>query len=591
MSRAELIEAARGDRSMDVAIKNVKLINVFTCEIYPADIGIYGDRIALVGPVGEFDLNAKQVIDGEGKWASPGFIDTHIHIESTMVTPANYAAAVLPYGTTTSIIDPHEIGNVLGMDGVRYMVEASEGLPLRVYISVPTCVPSVINQETAGAAFGAEEIREMLTWPRVIAEAEVMDYMGVVKGDARMQAIVQAGLDAGVTIQGHSPRLIGRELNAYIAAGIDNDHELRLGNEGLEKLRLGLLPLLKLSSFGNHIQHILPTIKDIPFLEIALCTDDVHPYDIIEHGHMNRVIREVISYGIDPALVYRWATLVGARNYHLKDHGAIAPGYLADIVLLNELEEAIVSDVFVNGKLISENGKLLEPIPEPPAAINLGNSVNIKTALTSEHFSIKAPIKNGEIKVNIIALESTRHTHLETISVPVVDHYLNISALDGDLCFLTVVPRYGQSHPPQTILLKDFGLQRGTFATTIAHDSHNLIITGHDPKDMLLAARELEKCGGGIAIVDSGELLVKVELPVAGLMATKTVPELAKEIEVVDKTARELGITIDPPALAIAGLALIVAPQVRISDLVGLFDTIKQEPIPLFPNNEAGIRD
>lgn len=584
MSRAELIEAARGDRPLDLVIKNVKLINVFTCEIYPADIGIYGNRVAIVAPAGDFDLQTKEVIDGEGKWASPGFIDTHIHIESTMVTPVNYAAAVLPYGTTTSIIDPHEIGNVLGMEGVRYMVEASEGLPLRVYISVPTCVPSVPGQETAGAAFGAEEIREMLTWPRVIAEAEVMDYIGVVNGDARMQAIVQAGLEAGVTIQGHSPRLIGRELNAYAAAGIDNDHELRLGNEGLEKLRLGILPLLKLSSFGNHIKNILPTIKEVPFLEIALCTDDVHPYDIVKLGHMNRVIREVISYGIDPALVYRWATLIGARNYHLKDHGAIAPGYLADIVLLSELEEATVSDVFVNGKQISENGNLLAPIPEPQAAIDLGNSVHIKTALTKEHFSIKAPIENGKIDVNIITIEPSRRTKLETISVPVVNHFLDIDALDEDLCFLTVVPRHGQSHPPQTVILKDLGWHRGTMATTIAHDSHNLIVAGHDPQDMLLAARELEKCGGGIALVDNGELLVKVELPVAGLMATKTVPELAEEIEVVDRIARDMGIKIDPPALAIAGLALVVSPHVRISDLVGLFDTIKQKALPIFPD-------
>ena len=219
MSRAELIEAARGDRHLDLVIKNVKLINVFTCEIYPADIGVYGNRIAVVAPAGDYDLQSEKVFDGTGKWASPGFVDTHIHIESTMVTPANYAAAVLPFGTTTSIIDPHEIGNVLGMDGVRFMVEASEGLPLRVYISVPTCVPSVPGQETAGASFGAEEIREMLTWPRVIAEAEVMDYMGVVKGDARMQAIVQAGLEAGVTIQGHSPPAHGPRVECLYSCG------------------------------------------------------------------------------------------------------------------------------------------------------------------------------------------------------------------------------------------------------------------------------------------------------------------------------------------------------------------------------------
>ena len=372
-------------------------------------------------------------------------------------------------------------------------------------------------------------------------------------------------------------------MNAYIAAGIENDHELRQGDEGVEKLRLGMLPLLKLSSFGNHIKNILPTIKDLPFLEIALCTDDVHPYDIIEHGHMNRVIREVISYGIDPALVYRWATLVGARGYHLKDHGAIAPGYLADIALLSDLVEVTVSDVFANGKLISKNGELLNPIPEPQATLDLGNSVHIKTTLTRDHFAIKAPIETGEIDVNIIALEPSRLTHLETISIPVVDHYLNLKALDGDFCYLTVVPRHGQPHPPQTVVLKGLGWNRGTLASTIAHDSHNLIVAGHNPEDMLLAALELEKCAGGIALVDEGKLLGKVELPLAGLMAQKTVAELAREIEVVEKIALDMGIQATSPALAIAGMALIVAPHVRISDLVGLFDTIDQKPLPIFP--------
>jgi adenine deaminase len=582
MTRIELIEAARGDRPLDTVIKNVNLINVFTCEIYPADIGIYGDRVALVGPANVFDLQAKKVIDGTGKWASPGFVDSHLHIESTMVTPANYAAAVLPFGTTTSIIDPHEIANVMGMEGVRYMVEASEGLPLRVYISIPTCVPSVPGKETSGADFGADKIAEMLTWPRVIAEAEVMDYMGVVKGSPRMTAIVQAGLDANVTIQGHSPLLMGRDLNAYAAAGIDNDHELRRGNEGLEKLRLGILPLLKLGSFGNHIKNILPTIKEVPFLEIALCTDDVHPGDIIEHGHMNRVIKEVISHGIDPARAFRYATLVGARNYALKDHGAIAPGYLADIVLLTDLEDVVVSDVFVNGKQVSKNGKLIISIPEPKVSIKSTNSVQLHTPLTLDMFTLKAPIKEGEVDVNTIVYEPSRLTHLDVLTIPVVDYQLQLDALDTDMCFITVVPRHGQKHSPQTVVLKGLEWRRGTMAMTIAHDSHNLIVAGHDPSDMLLAARELEKCGGGVAFVDKGKVLGKVELPLAGLMSSKPVSDLAVEIAALDEIARRLGVEAPSPALAIVGLALVVAPRIRVSDLVGLFDTLEQIAVPIF---------
>jgi len=268
-ARTELIEAARGERALDLAVLNARLVNVFTCEVYPADVGVYRDRIAVVGPAGAYQLQAARTIDAAGRWMTPGFVDTHLHIESTMVTPPAYAAGVLPRGTTTSVIDPHEIGNVLGRAGVRYMIDSSADLPLHVLICVPSCVPAVEGAETAGAAFRAHDVAEMLTWPRVIGIAEVMDYQGVVQGDERMLGIVQAGLDAQAHIQGHSPLLRGRACNAYLAAGIQDDHELRAGDEGLEKLRLGMLPLLKVSSHGNHVPNILPALLEAPHLDIA----------------------------------------------------------------------------------------------------------------------------------------------------------------------------------------------------------------------------------------------------------------------------------------------------------------------------------
>jgi adenine deaminase len=565
---------------LDLAIKNVNLVNVFTCEIYPADIGIYGDRIAVVGPAGAYDLQAKQTIDGSGKWATPGFVDTHIHIESTMVTPANYAAAVLPFGTTTSIIDPHEIGNVLGMDGVRFMVEGSEGLPLRVYITVPSCVPAVPGKETAGADFGPDEVAEMLTWPRVIAVAEVMDYMGVVNASPKMVGIIQAGLESGATIQGHSPLLMGRNLNAYVAAGIENDHELRQGDEGLEKLRLGLLPLLKVSTYGNHARNIVPILKSAPFLEIALCTDDIEPADLLENGHMDRVIREMIWHDIDPAVAIRWATYNGARHYKLRDHGAIAPGYFADIVLLSSLEEVKTSEVFVAGEMVVENGKLIAPIMEPPSSIKIENSVHLQP-LSIEDFKLKAPVKDGNVRVNLLVLEQTRMTSLETVSARVRDHEIDLASLGEDVCYVSVVPRHGQTHRPALALLAGLHLRRGALAMTIAHDSHNIIVIGHEPGDMLMAVRELEACGGGIVIVEDGEVLKKVELPLAGLMSLLPVSELAIEVKALNEVARSLGIDHRPQTLTISGLALTVVPKVRISDLVGLFDVETQEPIPV----------
>ncbi len=581
MDRTRLIEAARGDRPLDLAILNVNLVNVFTCEIYPADIGIFGERIAVVGPAGAYNLQATRTIDGSGKWATPGFVDTHVHIESTMVTPANYAAAVLPFGTTTSIIDPHEIGNVLGMQGVRYMVEASEGLPLRVFITVPSCVPAVPGVETAGADFGPAEVAEMLSWPRVIAVAEVMDYVGVVNGSPRMVGIIQAGLDAGAVIQGHSPLLVGRQLNAYVAAGVDNDHELRRGDEGLEKLRLGILPLLKVSSYGNYARPIVPGIKAAPFLEVALCTDDVEPADLMANGHMDRVIREMIYHDIEPAVAIRWATYVGARHYRLRDLGAIAPGYFADIVLLSSLHDVTACDVIVNGRMVVENGRLLDEIPEPTTNINLGNSVRLQP-LILDNFRLVAPIREGEIGVNLVFLQPNRLTKLESVRGRVENYQLDLRQFGDDVCYLCVVPRHGQQRRPVVALLKGLHLRRGTVATTIAHDSHNIIAAGHDPADLLLAVRELEQCEGGIVIVDQGRLLGKVELPLGGLMSRKPVAELVPEVQAVNELARQLGIDHRAQALSISGLALTVIPEVRITDLVGLLDVASQKAVPLF---------
>jgi adenine deaminase len=582
MKRTALLEAARGQRPLDLVIKNVNLVNVFTCEVYPADIGVYGDRIALVAPAGRYALEANRVIDGTGRWAAPGFVDTHLHIESTMVTPSSYAEAVLPFGTTTSIIDPHEIGNVLGKEGVRYMLETSEGLPLRVYLTIPSCVPAVPGKETAGADLRPEDVAEMLAWDRVIAVAEVMDYMGVVNGSPRMLGIVEAGHAADKAIQGHAPLLQGRDLNAYLAAGIENDHEVRQGDEGLEKLRLGMLPLLKVSSYGNHIPRILPTLKEARYLEIALCTDDIEPSDLLVNGHMDRVVREVISHGIEPAVAIRWATYTGARHYRLREHGAIAPGYLADFLLLSSLEDVRVEEVFVGGRHVASQGRMIAAVPAPRSAIPVTDTVHLPP-LSADTFRLHAPVNEGEVAVNLISVTPTGATALERGAGRVAGGELLPATVGDDVCLLSVVPRHGQGTTPTLALLKGLGLTRGAIATTIAHDSHNVIVAGHQPEDMLLAVRELDACGGGIAIVVDGEVLGKVALPIAGLMSAIPVAELADEMRALNEVARSLGIQRQTPALAISGLALTVIPEVRISDLGALLDVATQEYLPVFP--------
>lgn len=581
--RRALVEAARGLRPLDLVVRNVQLVNVITCEIYAADIGVYGERIAVVGAAGAYRLEGKAEIDGSGKWACPGFFDAHLHIESTMVTPANYAAGVLPRGTTTAIIDPHEIGNVMGMEGVRTMIEGSEGLPLRIYVAVPSCVPSVLGHETAGAVFGPGEIDEMLTWPRVISLAEVMDYIGVVRNDDRMRGIVDAALDRGVTIQGHAPRLVGRDLNAYIAAGIDNDHESRLGPEILEKLRLGLLPLVKLGSHGNHLPRLMPSLLEAGHVDVALCTDDVEPADLLVNGHMDRVVRGVMGYGVPPAQAIRWASYIGPQHYGLRDFGAIAPGFVADFLLLDSLDEVCVSEVFVGGRQIVSDGALLEPIADPLKREDFTNSVQVGD-IAAGGFAVPAPIDNGQIRINAIELLPTRMTRLGQIEAEARDGLIRPECLPSGVAMLSVVPRHGQGTRPTAVPLVGLGLERGALAHTVGHDCHNIVVAGRSSGDMLAAVEALRKSGGGFVLVDDGEVIAEVPLPLAGLMSFESCEALSELIDRFNTAACEYGIRpeVATPIVAMTGIALAVIPEVRITDLHPLFSVEDQVPLPLF---------
>ena len=578
-TRKSLVEAARGDRELDLLIEDVQFVNVFTLETYHADIGVYGDRIALVLPAGTEELSARAVIDGKGKWAVPGFVDTHVHIESTMVTPANYAAAVLPMGTTTSVIDPHEIGNVTGMAGVRFMIEDSEGLALKVYIAIPSCVPAAPGLETAGAVFGPEEVTEMLGWDRVISVAEVMDFPGVIACTPRMLGIVQAGLDRNLTIQGHAPMVSGRALNAYLAAGNESDHEIRDPDELLEKLRLGMLPLVKDSSFGNPIPALASVLKEHPWAEIALCTDDIEPADLLERGHMDRVLRTMIAAGIRPERAVRFATLNGARHYGLRDHGAIAPGYFADIVLLGSLEDVDVTDVIASGKVVAKDGQYLLSTSEP-REFPMENTVRLPE-LTVESFVLHTPSSDTSM-INIIAPRGWI-MNLEPVPAHPVDGRIELGSLGDDISLVSIISRHGQNRPPTLVPLKGFPLARGAMASTISHDSHNMAVVGKNPADMFLAAKTLEECGGGVALVVDGQVLAKVKLPIAGLLSPLPVPELAEEVRAFNKAAWEAGITSPVPVLTLAGFALPCRPEGCVVTDLGIVNVATQQPLSLFP--------
>jgi len=576
-TRRALVEAARGDRPLDIVVRGGQVVNVYTRELAPADVGIHGDRIAVVDWDSRYGIDAPVVVDARGAIVLPGFVDTHLHIESTMVAPSAYARAVLPFGTTTIVIDPHEIANVMGRAGIDYMLRASEGLPLRTYLTVPSSVPAVDGIETAGARFDAADVAAMLRWPRVLGVAELMDYPGVVRQREHMAAIVEAGLASGKMLEGHAPLLSGRDLNAYLAAGADSDHEPREWREMVEKLRLGMWVYGRENTFRKGAADLARALVELPnACNVALCTDDIDPDDLLREGHLDRGMRRLVDEGIDPLLVVRLATLNGATRYGLRDHGAIAPGKLADLALVDSLQTFRCSHVIASGRLVARDGQLVVDIPDPyPAPV--GDSMRVGP-LSADDFLPSHP--DGDVALRIIEVDPRRTTTLGEAWLRFAGGRLAMP-LPDDMMLLSVVPRHGQSHRPSVALVRGVGLMRGALASTVAHDSHNLIVGGRTPAEMLLAAQAVVEMGGGVALVDGAHVVARVRLPIAGLMADGSVEDVAAEVSSFNDRGRAMGIRFQSPVLALSSFALPVSPHVRLTDL-GMVDVVTQSFVNLF---------
>lgn len=582
--RKHIVAAARGDEPMDLVIRNVQLVNVFTAEIYQADIGVKEDRFAAVAAYRDgkpaFSITGKEEIEGSGRYAIPGLIDCHVHIESTMITPDMFARAVLRHGTTVAVIDPHEIGNVMGAEGVQYMIDASKDLPVEILTTIPSCVPAVPGMETAGAEFHPEDVEAMLKLPNVVGIAELMDYVGVINQSPRMAGIVQKGLDAGVRNEGHLPRVYGSDLAAYLAAGVDTDHESRSADEILEKLRAGMLIYIRESSISQFADIATEAWREVPHVSnIAMCTDDVEPSDMLKNGQMNRVVRRCIEEGIPAPLAIRYASLNGAVRYGLRDRGAIAAGFRADFSLVGSLEAMDVQDVFVAGKQQVCNGILKEEISSDVAPI-LRNTVNIPD-LTEQDFVITAPAGSGKVKLKTMEMRKNGTTAKGELELTVQDGV--IASLPADYVFVTVIGRHGQNSKPFVGVLKNSGLRNGAYATTVAHDSHNLVVAGTNAADMLAAVKQVQAIGGGLCLVENGEVRAQIELPLAGLMSPEPIESLAVKVDQFCEVAKEMGVQVGrrSPAMAFSSLTLTVIPEIRLSDL-GLVDVATQEFLPLF---------
>jgi adenine deaminase len=580
-NRIDAVACARGDKPFDISITNIQLINVLTREIYPADIGITGERIAYVQPAGAYSIEARQTIDGNGLWASPGFIDGHVHNESAMSTPAHWAEVILPKGTTTVVTDPHEIANVLGLRGVKYMLEASAGLPLRYFVTAPSCVPAVPSLETAGATFTANEIREMLTWDRVIAIAEAMDFVGLSNQTGSITSIVETGQQAGVPIEGHGPGLTGRQLQAYLTAAgpRSSDHESLDAANMLEKVRSGSIVYARISSFMNAAADLVNAIHSVPEPRMfGMCTDDIHPDLLVKFGHIDHGMRTLIAAGADPLIVYQMASINVAQHYSLHGLGSISPGWLADLVLLDDLKQVRVRHVIAGGVLRVKDRQLVEAIHEPITPI-VENSVILPHGLTVEHLTPSS--SSGQENFNAINLNNIADTSLETVHIPTDNGKIRFPLPNG-ICLAAVIGRHGQGKPPSLAFITGYPLQSGAIASTVSHDSHNLVIIGKAPIDLLRAARILEKIGGGLTAVNNGQELFSIPLPIAGLLSPLPIDEINGQIDKMKSVLPELGLRNEFPS-ALIWLTLPVLPRFRLSDR-GLVDVISQKIIPL----EAG---
>lgn len=576
-----LLKAALGQIPADLAIVNAKVFNVFTGEILPAIVYVYDGFIAHV----EYDdvdhvEDAKQIYDAQGQYLVPGLLDAHVHIESSMLTPVNFAKVVLPKGTTTVITDPHEIGNVFGARGIRYMHDCGMDVHMRQFIDVPSCVPSVPGLENTGADLDYSIIEELAQLPNVIGLAEVMDYLAVINGDERMMKILEVFEKNGLYIQGHAPFLSGRNLSAYLCGGPRTCHETRDTQEAINKYRAGMHIDMRDSSICRNVKEIFAGLKDFRYFDtLSICTDDRESDDLMSVGGINDVVRAAIKNGMDPRDAIKSATINTAREIHLENLGAIAPGYVADMITLPSLEDMKPSAVFTNGKLVAQDDKLIVEIANKEFAIEQENSVNFKE-LTIEDFKIKA--EGESCMVNVMAYDGKElsTTHLSVEELKVKDGYIDISD-DPDLKYILVINRHGLDNKALRIV-RDFGTTCGAVASTISHDAHNLTVVFDKPEDALIVVNQLKAVGGGMAASKDGKLLHCLPLPIGGLLSQKTAEELNDDVVKMKAALCSVGLDyMVNPLMRIVTAALPVVPDVKMSDL-GLVDVNKKVIIPTF---------
>lgn len=583
----ELVATALGKMKADLVIKNGTLVNVYTGELVEKiNVAVKGDRIAHIGnKIDNVIGDNTEVIDAKGNYLVPGFLDGHVHIESSMLLPSEFAKAVLPHGTTAVFADPHEIANVLGLKGIKLMLEDSKGLPLKVYIAVPSCVPASFPEfETAGAAIGPQDVEEVLQWENVVALAEMMNYPGVLMGDDKVHGEIQVTLKHGKVVEGHyaDPEL-DEKLSAYIAAGITSCHESTRRIDALERARRGIWAMIREGSAWHDLEEVIKAVTErrIDTRKIILVTDDRHPEDILVEGHIDHVVRRAIQEGVDPITAIQMVTVNTAEHYKVDlDVGGIAPAKFADILIVEDLAKVEISMVIADGKVVAKDGKLAVDIKRKEMPEWATKTMNVKRKLTSEDFVIKAPIKEGTVKAHVVQVIEAKVTTKHLIEeIPVVNYELK-PKVEDDIAKAAVIERHHASGDMGIGLVKGFGFKEGAIASTVAHDSHNLLVAGVNEEDMAFAANKLIDAGGGMIVVRNQEILGLVELPVAGLMSTEDAETVSEKVRKLAEGWRQIGRKMVSPFMTMALLSLSVLPELRITDQ-GIIDTLKFQKISL----------
>lgn len=569
----QLLAVARGDVPADLILRNGRVLNVFSGEVAATDVVIVGERIAAVAP----GYAAQEELDLQGQFVVPGLIDTHVHVESSMVSPPQFARAVVPHGVTTVISDPHEIANVAGAAGIRYMLAASEGLPLTIFVNLPSCVPAT-SMGTAGAELDAEALLALRGAPRVLGLAEFMNVPGAVLGLPGALEKLLAFRDGH--IDGHAPSITGPWLQAYVAAGPSTDHESMTVEEALEKVRAGMYVLIREATGAKNLRALVAAVTPENSRRFAFATDDRHPADLIEEGSIDHNVRLALAAGLDPVQVLRMATLNAAEAFGLRDRGALAPGRRADLVITPSLEDFRAVAVFAGGKLAAREGQLVGAWPVPSvdeSAVRGSVHVDVE-ALT---FRIPAPAAGAGSRLRVVGLVPDQVVTEQLLMAPTIVEGEAVADVRRDLVKLATVERHRGTGNVGLGFVHGLGLQRGAIAGSVGHDAHNITVAGVTDADMRAAVQAIQDLGGGLVAVLNGAVLGRVPLPIAGLMSDRPVEEVRAQMDALLAAARALGSPLHDPFMQLGFLALEVIPKLKLTDQ-GLVDVEQFALVPLW---------